>query len=207
MKKAIGMNNLLKRKFETYEFEGDWLATFGKPEKNFSMSITGDSGHGKTDFCMKFAKYMAQFTRTLYCTYEEGIGSTIQEAAIRNNMQEVSGRVTAIAQESFEDLVFRLKKRASPRVVIIDSVDYSGLSVAQYKELRNTFPRKSFVVVSWAKGDKPKLQAARDMEFMSDVKILVHNYRAKPRSRFGGNKEFVIWDKPVAKQAQQTLGL
>ena len=38
---------------------------------------------------------------------------------------------------------------------------------------------------------------------MCDIKSYVENFRiSKPRSRFGGNKEFVIWDngKKTVKQ-------
>lgn len=203
--KAIGINDFLSKNFDVFEFEGEFLDFCGEPEKNFTMSVYGESGNGKTEFCVKLAKYLASFTSVLYASYEQGISKSLQDALKRNNMQEVAGKVMFIAKEPLKELIERLKRRGSARVVILDSLDYMRLTTDQFKILRETFPRKAFIVVSWAKNDKPKSQYARDIEFMSCVKVLVKQYKAYPRSRFGGNAEFVIWDKPTKKPKQQTL--
>lgn len=193
--KTIGMYQLTQKVFKLLEFTGRWQESFGKPEFNFSAIIYGESGHGKTDFCVKFAKYLSSFTKVLYFSREEGISATIQEAFARNNMQEVSGKVILASDATFEDLMKYLKKRNSPGCVILDSADYMDLTSKQFKELVDAFPKKSFVVISWSDGKHPKTQAAKDIQYMCDMKIFVNNYRAYPRSRFGGNKPFVIWDK------------
>lgn len=106
---------------------------------------------------------------------------------------------------TFDQLVTRLKRRGSAKIAVIDSQDYSELSTKQFKELLKLFPKKSFIVVSWAKNEKPKNQAARDIEYMSCIKVYVKNFKAYPRSRFGGNKPFIIWDNKDNTPVQQQL--
>lgn len=193
--KAIGITQFLDKSFDVYDFEGDWLESFGQPEKNFIMSIYGSSGHGKTEFAVQLTKYLASFGKVLYCSYEQGIGKSLQDAVRRNEMTSAIGKVIFTSGEPIDELIVRLKRKASPRIVIIDSLDYAKLTMDQFKLLKKTFPRKSFIIVSWSKNDVPKSAHAKDIEYMSCIKILVKNFKAHPRSRFGGNKPFVIWDK------------
>ena len=195
--KAIGITDFLNKTFDVYEIDGEWLDSFGLIEKNFKMSVTGESGGGKTELVVQFIKELClKFnTKADYFSYEQGPSKSLQSAIQRNNMEEVKGKVMFITGGTFDQLLERLKRRASARIVVIDSQDYSELSTKQYKELVKLFPRKSFIVVSWAKKGKPKNQASRDIEYMSCIKVVVENFKAFPRSRFGGNKPFVIWNK------------
>lgn len=205
--RAIGITQFLEKSYDVYAIEGEWLESFGQIEKNFKMSVTGDSGHGKTELVVKFIKELCLKNRTKvdYFSFEQGHSKSLQDAIQRNNMEEVKGKVMFITGGTFDEVLARLKRKASARIVVIDSQDYSELSTKQYKELVKTFPRKSFIITSWAKNEKPKNQAARDIEFMSCIKVLVHNFKAQPRSRFGGNKPFVIWNKKDSSGTQQKL--
>lgn len=205
--KAIGIQQFLDKSYDVYHIEGEWLESFGCLEKNFKMSVTGDSGHGKTELVVKFVKELClkNSVKVDYFSYEQGHGKSLQEAIQRNAMEEVKGKVMFITGGLFDELVARLKRRASARIVVIDSQDYSELSTKQYKELIKLFPRKSFIITSWANKEKPKNQSARDIEFMSCVKVFVKTFKAYPRSRFGGNKPFVIWDKKDNTPVQQKL--
>lgn len=193
--KTIGIFQLDQKTFDTYAFAGEWQKHLGNPEKNFSCLISGESGNGKTDYCVKFAKYLSQFTKVLYLSHEEGISKSIQEAFSRNNMKEVSGKVILGEKGNVDDLIEYLKRRNSPGAIVIDSLDYMRLSTDQYKLIREACPRKAIIIISWSKGDLPKSQYARDIEYMCDIKIKVKSFKAYPRSRYGGNETFVIWDK------------
>lgn len=193
--KAIGVKAFLGKTFNVYEFEGRWMESFGEPEKNFLMVIYGASGNGKTEFAIQLTKYLAKFSKVLYCSYEQGISKSLQDSLNRNNMEDVDGSVYFTKGEPILDLISRLKKRQSPRIVIIDSLDYMRLTTDQFKLLRKQFPQKSFIIICWSKNDKPKSQYAQDIEYMADIKVPVRKFKAFPASRFGGNQPFVIWEK------------
>lgn len=205
--KAIGITQFLEKSYDVYEIEGEWLESFGSIEKNFKMSITGDSGHGKTELVVQFVKELVLKNKTKvdYISFEQGHSKSLQDAIVRNNMDEVKGKVMFLTGGSFDEVLERLKRRGSARVVVIDSQDYADLSTKQFKLLVKLFPKKAFIVTSWSKNDKPKNQAARDIEFMCCIKVLVKNFKAMPRSRFGGNQPFVIWDKKDNTPVQQKL--
>lgn len=192
-KRSVGISDLINRSFVTYPFEGEWLESFGEVERNFRMLVYGDSGNGKTEFVVQLAKYLAGFGKVYYNSFEQGVSKSLQDAFIRNNMMEVSGKLVIGDKDNFDDLVKKMGSRNSPKFCIIDSLDYMELSADQYKLLVEKFPHKSFVIICWSAGKKPKLQAAKDIEYMVDVKVRVHEYKAFPRSRFGGNIPFVIW--------------
>lgn len=202
---SIGVTEFMNRKFVTYDFEGRWAETFGQPERNFKMIVYGHSGNGKTDFCIKLAKYLAGFTKVYYNSFEEGISKTLQDTLVRNEMLEVKGKLIFGDKETVDEMIERLKKRNSPQVVFIDSLDYINLTKEQYKKLIKLFPRKAFVVISWERGGKPKSQYAKDIEYMCDVKVRVNGFIAYPRCRFGGNERFVIWDRKPKTGDQLTL--
>lgn len=201
--RAIGVTEFLARDFDCFEFDGRWAESFGLPEKNFKMLIYGTSGHGKTEFCIQLAKYISRFAMVYYNTFEEGISRTLQKALIRNKMEEVAGKVIFGDRESFAEMMARLKKRNSPKIVFIDSRDYIHLTADQYRKLVNTFPRKCFIIVCWESAGKPKGEHAKAIEYMVDVKVRVHSYVAHVRSRFGGNIPFDIWPDRKAQPGQQ----
>lgn len=195
MQRAIGVKDFLKRKFVCFPFDGEWAETFGEPETNFKMIVYGASGNGKTEFCIKFAKYCSQFAKVYYNSFEQGVSKSLQDALLRNNMEEVEGQVIFGDKESLTEMVIRLKKKHSPRIVFIDSRDYMNLKAEEFKLLTTTFPHKAFVIICWESSGRPKGEPAKDMEYMCDIKVRVKNFTANPRCRFGGNKPYVIWKR------------
>lgn len=205
--KTIGITDFINKNFDTYDIEGEWLDSFGHIEKNFKMSVTGESGGGKTELVVKFVKNLClKFNvKADYFSHEQGHSKSLQAAIVRNNMEEVKGKVMFIKDATFDEVVERLKRRASAKIVVIDSQDYCDLTTKQYKLLVKLFPRKSFIVISWANKDKPKNQASKDIEYMSCIKVFVKDGKAFPRSRFGGNMPFVIFEKKQKPSLQGQL--
>lgn len=205
MSRAIGISDFMARKFDTFGFSDEWAATFGQPERNMRVIIYGRPGQGKTEFCIKLAKYMAGFTKVYFNSFEQGISKTLQDALHRNNMMEVNGRCIFGDQETFPEMMERLATKNAPQVCIIDSRDYINLTAAQFKTLIDAHPRKSFIIVCWESGGKPRGEYAKQIEFMCDVKIRVSNFTAYPRSRFGGNQNFIIWQRKPKYGEQLSL--
>jgi hypothetical protein len=181
--RTIGITQFLERKFNTYPLDGAWFASLGEVEKNFKMILFGKPGNGKTEFAIQMAKYFSQFTKVYYNSFEQGISKTLQDALKRNDMQE---------------MMQRLAGKNSPQIVMIDSRDYLNLTGQQYKILTEAHPRKAFVIICWESAGKPKGEHAKAIEYMCDIKCYVDKFIMEPRSRYGGNQKFVIWDrKPI----------
>jgi hypothetical protein len=207
IKKATGVSEFLNKSFNTYDLDGKWADSFGQPEKGFIATVYGESGNGKTEFCIQFAKYLSTFDKVLYASYEQGISKSLQDSIKRNRLEENKGDIFFIAKEPFETLVSRLQQKQSARIVFLDSLDYMNLTTMQMKRLILLFPTKSFIVVCWGKGDSPKSQYGKDIEFISDIKLQVKNYKIIPRSRFGGNQPFVIWDRVSKSKVGSQMSL
>lgn len=199
--RAIGINEFLGRTFDTYSFQEAWRESFAEPEKNFRMLVYGHSGNGKTEFCIQLAKYLAGFTKVYYNSFEQGVSKSLQDALRRNNMQEVAGRVIFGDRETYGEMLDRLAARNAPQVVFIDSRDFINLTQNQFKTLIELHPRKAFIVVAWEAGGRPKGEHSKAIEYICDIKVRVHQFKAYPRCRYGGNEPYVIWDRK-AKPAQ-----
>jgi len=208
MKRAISPAELLAIKFEEFDFAGQWFEAFDKPETNGVWFIWGNSSNGKTGFTLKLLKYLTTFDepgkrtkgrKGIYNSLEEGRRKTMQDAFRESNMAEVTGRVIMV-QESIEELIIRLKKKGSPQIVVLDSIQYAGLSFLQFLALKRMFPNKLFIVLSQAEGRKPKGRMANDVMFDADLKIWVEGHRAYSKGRYIGKKGYYTnWIEGAAK--------
>lgn len=215
MARALGVTEFLSKKFVEYEFTDKWLLAMGKPETNFKMIIYGKPKNGKTEFCIQFAKYMTAFGKVLYNSFEQGHSKSLQDAFVRQNMKEVSGKIIVTHKEKYEEMFIRLRKKKSPNIIFIDSLQYVKLTVEQWKELIEKFPKKVFIVISHASGDEPKGSSAEAIQYDVDISVLVKGFAAHCQGRFGGGDELIIWEeghrrylqrinklKPVPKQKE-----
>lgn len=202
MGRAISNKNVLTAKFEVAEFDGAFLASFGKPELRGAWIIYGGSGSGKTSFVMQVCKYLTRFRRVAYDSLEQGLSLSLQKAWERAGMEEVGNRIILLNKESLKDLRLRLAKKQSPDVVVVDSVHYwLGLKMSDYINLRNDFPDKLFIFVSHEKGGQPDGKLAQKVRYDSDIKIRVEGYKAFVTTRYEvaergeGGADFIIWEQ------------
>ncbi len=183
--RAIPYSQLLKQKFTGLDFEGEFLASFGVPELTGSWLVWANSGNGKTRFALQLAKYLCQFAKVAYNSLEEGNSMSLQKAAAEVDFSSVSRRMLFLDKEPVSALIDRLKKRRSPDVIIIDSVQYTGLKYSDYAELINTFRRKLFILISHADGKLPEGRVAKSIRYDANVKVWIEGYMAFPMSRYG----------------------
>ena len=202
MGRAISNKNVLTAKFEVAEFDGAFLASFGKPELRGAWIIYGGSGSGKTSCVMQVCKYLTRFRRVAYDSLEQGLSLSLQKAWERVGMEEVGNRIILLNKESLKDLRLRLSKKQSPDVVVVDSVHYwLGLKMSDYINLRNDFPDKLFIFVSHEKGGQPDGKLAQKIRYDSDIKIRVEGYKAFVTTRYEvaergeGGADFIIWEQ------------
>lgn len=206
MARAISNKNVVNAKFEVAEFDGAFLASFGKPELRGSWIIYGGSGSGKTTFVMQLSKYLTRFRRVAYNSLEQGLSLSLQKAWERVAMEEVGSRIILLAKESLQDLKLRLNKKQSPDIVVIDSVQYwHGLKWSDFTSLKDGYPNKLFIFVSHERGNLPDGKLAQKIRYDSDVKIRVEGYKAFVTTRYEspelgeGGKDFVIWEDGANK--------
>lgn len=196
LKRAISVHQLTQMKFDIMEFEDEFRDSLGQPERSGAWLIWGQSSNGKTRFSMKLAKYLTQFGKVAYNTLEEGARLSFQLAVQDNNMQSCGNKFIILDGESYEELVERLSKKKSPDIIIIDSIQYSGLDRRTYKQLKAKFKKKLFIFISHAKGKLPEGRLATSVMYDADLKIRVEGFKAFPAGRLnGGGEPFTIWEK------------
>ncbi|MBR5327949.1 MAG: hypothetical protein IKV31_05350 [Paludibacteraceae bacterium] len=195
-RRALSIQNLIDYTPKTLGFTGRWLDAMGDPEPYGSWIIWGASGNGKTRFAVQLVKYLMSFEglRIAYNGLEEGMSETYRRAIIDTGLQmEKQSRYVFWDGFDYEDMMERLKRKRSPNVVVIDSLQYLNITYDQYKELVRKYPKKLFIWISHESGTEPKGGTAQSIKYNSNIKIRVHNYYATIISRYKGKEVFDIW--------------
>jgi hypothetical protein len=195
LKRALSVDDMLKYKPKTLQFEGEWKESLGIIARSGTILIYGNPKNGKTSFALQLCKELTRFGKVLYNSVEEGKSFSMQEALIRENMLIVSNNFTLLDSESIDDLKIRLKRKKSPDFIVIDSVQFAGLKFDDYKELKKTFPNKRFVYISHVKGKEPEGSVALKIKRDADVFVWIEGYKAFATGRYGGGKDYTIWHK------------
>ena len=214
MSRAISNKNVLAAQFETANFTGPYLASFGRPELRGAWIVWGGSGSGKTTFTLMLCKYLAGFRRVAYDSLEQGLSLSLQKAWERVAMEEAGSNIILLNKEDLPELRARLRKRKSPERIVIDSVQYlTKFYMQQFKELKAEFPNKLFIFISQAdKAEKdPDGYVAKKIRYDADIKIRVEGYKAFVTTRYEdsekgeGGADFIIWEKGAADYWAQQI--
>lgn len=193
MARAFTMSELINRKYDEVRLPGRMSGLIGNPDISGNWIIWGSSGNGKTSFVLQLLKAFAQAGyKCIYNSLEEADGKTLQQAAIREGMDQVTDKILALKRESLDELKERLNKRKSARIIVIDSLQYTGISYSLYKALKEEFTHKLFIWVSHADGREPAGRTARTIRYDCDVKIRIEGFIAYATSRYGGGNPYII---------------
>jgi GTPase SAR1 family protein len=200
MKRAMSVSQIINKKRKLLAFQGQWREGIGCPELSGSWIIWGQSGSGKTTFTMMLCKYLSQFSKVLYNSLEEGDSESIKIALMRTNMQSAKGFIMLDA-EPMEELSHRLNQPKAPKIVVIDSVQYTQMNYKDYIAFKQANRDKLIIYISHAEGALPEGKTANKIRFDSHVKIKVEGYRAFITSRFTSTSESTIdiWPEQAAK--------
>ena len=200
MGKAISNRDVVAARFETVPFDGEWLASIGRPELRGSWLVFGQSGSGKTTFALQLARYLSRFCKVAYDTLEQGLSLSFQSAWVRTGMEEAGNAVMVLDKEPVAQLRQRLSRRRSPQVVIIDSLTaMPGFTRKDYFSLVDGFPRKLFVFLAHERKGLPDPAIAETVRRLSEVKIYVEGFRAHVTTRYAcpergeGVSDYIIW--------------
>lgn len=178
-------------------FEGEWRRFMGQPEDRGVWLIWGQSYNGKTRLVLLLTKYIAELgEKAAVVSLEEGDGASMRRAFAEACMEAVNQRVSLWVDMDIEDIKRELRKQRSPKVVVIDSLQYLGINYKGYKALKEEFPTKLFILVSHAnEKNHPKGSTAEQVKYDAMVKIQVSQFRAKANSRYGGGEVLTIWEE------------
>ena len=201
MARAISNKNVLAAQFETAEFTGEYLASFGRPELRGVWLIWGDAGSGKTTFTLMLCKYLAGFRRVAYNSLEQGLSLSLQRAWERVEMADAGTNIILLNKEELPELRARLCKRKSPEIIVIDSVQYlDGFNKKHFKDLKNDFPDKLFVFICHEKNGRPA-GFGQTLRYDADIKIHIEGFKAFVTTRYEdaskgeGGADFIIWEQ------------
>lgn len=209
MAKVLGYKQLIQKTYNYLDnLPPEVIHSFGKLTSNFIMIIWGLSGNGKSNMIMQLLKVFMSYGNVLYVGLEEGFESTMQMNVLRHlNEESHSGKILFADHEmTYDELVKRLKRKKSPRFIVIDSIQYWNINYEQYKKLKEMFPKKSFIFISHAEGKEPKGSTAKSIRYDAPIKVFVQGYIAFVISRYGGNRPYLIWEGNAQEGARHYWG-
>lgn len=215
MGKTIGLKQLAQKNYILIEgLSQELKKSIGHLEDAFDACIFGASGNGKSNLT---AKIIIDLVKALNCkchyvAYEEGHAFTIQETMIsRHNMLEEIGNALQITDHlTFDELQVKMARKQSAKIWVIDSLQSSRFSVKECTQLKQRFvlskKRKIIIYISWAEGKAPQGAVAKAVEYLANIKMRVEGFIMFPKSRYGGNQPFVIWEGDKTQGARKYWG-
>jgi hypothetical protein len=196
IKRALTVQNILDKKYDLFDFEDEWLDAFDRPEKTGVWFIWGNSGNGKTSFVLQLIKCLSKFENILFNSREEGTTHTLRKSFDNFGMKEVKQKLLVV-NENMEKLTVRLKQKKSPKIVIIDSFQYTQMSYKDYLAFKEQFPNKLIIFISHADGKMPSGRSAKSVMYDASLKIWVEGYTAFSKGRYIGTTglkgKYIIW--------------
>ena len=195
MKRSYTPKDIAAKRWVTLPWGEKWSKPFGEPADNASWFISGASASGKSSFVMQLGKELCKYGLVLYLSYEEGVNQSFQRRMDYLKMDEVQGRFRVVTDDTYEELVARLRKPKSPKFIIVDSFQVSEWNYAQALELIRRFPRKCFIFISQEKKSAPMGSDAIRLRYICDMKVRVMGYKAYCQGRAIGEagSYYVVW--------------
>ena len=116
-------------------------------------------------------------------------------------MIEAGSNILLLDKVRYSELREFLRRRKSPNVIIIDSIQYMiGFKLSDLVALNDEFRNKLFIWVSHEKNNEPDGQVAQKVKYDADVKIWVEGFKAFVESRYAEKSEpYTIWEEGANK--------
>ena len=198
--RAYTIDNVETKKFIELKLDDDFKALVGAAEACGIWLCWGGSGSGKTTLTMLIAKMLAKNYKVAFNSLEMSISKALFETLRKAKLNEVKKNILILDRESIADLKERLRKKQAPKIIIIDSLQYTDLTKSEYKAFKEEFAHKHlFIIISHAEGKEPKGALASFIRYDADVKLRTEGYKAFATSRFGGGEPYTIWPEAAAK--------
>jgi len=203
LKKAVSVDELLKKKFIEIPLTGRFRELMGKPEANGTWFLKGKSGHGKTTFMLQLIKELTKYGKVIYNSLEEGARKSMQDAFLELNLDKAtSNRIKLLHREPIDHMRIRLQKSRGIKFCVIDSIQYAFMTLQDYKDMQAENPKIVFIINSHVKGKNAVGALAERIEYDADIKLDVEGFKVFSRSRASRGtitKPYTIWDEGAQK--------
>lgn len=157
MARAITLKRLLEKKYKLFEFIGLWKAIFGTPEKGGIWIVYGNEKNGKTLFAIVLSYFLSQYDRVDYVSAEEGTGAEFRDNVKRASPDIQDNRVRFLEYLPLSEIMKRLDKRQSAKVVVIDNITVykDELKNGMLRRLTALYPAVTFIFLAHAERNEP----------------------------------------------------
>ena len=184
--------DLVKTKFKTYQFNTEWENLLGKPSRPFSAMVFGDAKAGKSFFCFSMAQYLTLFGDVLYIACEEGLSETTKRKIETTEAYDV-----VINGASTIDDIIQALDQDKYQFCFIDSVSHARMNVEDFQELKQRFPKTSFIAILQTTKSN---QFKGEKEWLHDADTILELTKTSPkatnvecRGRFGTGDKLITW--------------
>lgn len=205
--KVLGVTQFHQKTFTLLEISDEnFKGLLGDVPNFFTAVIKGYSGNGKTELCIQLAKFLTQFGKVLWLSYEQRHGYDLQKATKRNNMQEqnkkflISDPIEGLTdgKSLLQDLDEYLDKRGSADYIFFDSIDYTKFNWSDYDYLKNKYGEKKglIFIAHSTKSGAFKKRISEQIGFDGGMIFHVDKFICYPeKNRFGGFEPYVIFEE------------
>lgn len=180
--KVIPATELAKQKFSAFGFKGVWKEFFGLPSTNFHILIHGNSGEGKSTFCLWFAKYLAEnFGVVLYVSGEEGTNKTFYDKLqyTAANVKDLHILDVRTGDEFMDEI-----NENEAHFIFLDSLHDMDIDAEKLKQIFQKYKKSAFICID-QNNKKGDLLGANEKKHICDTVVNVRNYTAETtKNRF-----------------------
>lgn len=207
MARAITARNLLEKKHETFQLDGEWEKVMGNPERSGLWLIYGKEKNGKTWFALLLALYFCLFEAVIYVSAEEGIGKAFKDSCIRAQLNPNKHKnIHFLEYEPIEDLKKRLKKRNAAKIVFLDNhtIYNEELKGQGLNNLKKEFPHVLFVGIAHEDRNEPATSSAKMCRKLAAIIMRVQGLTCTVSGRCPGGILSIDEEKAALYHGHQT---
>lgn len=200
LKRALTYDDIKNTKRSYIPFTGEFREVFSTPQDKGVWLIWGASGSGKSSFVMQLCAEFAKHYKVLYNSLEEEPDDDDFFLRMeRCGLEPLKQNFHAV-KEDYHDLIRRLGRKQSAKVVVIDSATYFFKGRTAFNDyiklVRELFPKKIFIITAHARGNNPEDQLEFDIMHDANMKVRTDAYGAYNKGRkYGKKNPYIIWDE------------
>ncbi len=147
----LSAKDLLTKTYDKpLDIQGKWKILFSDITPDFTMMISGQAGSGKTSMLLEFAYYLAKnHGSVLYISSEEYDTLTLVDK-LKDVLKNKIYKTSELSSEDIPDNLYFAKELRDLKpydFIIIDSVNEMNIDIRDYREIRDIYPDKGFIMV------------------------------------------------------------